>query len=473
MKLWAGRFKKGSHALLEAYNASIGFDYRLAAFDILGSMAHVKMLAHCGFIQAEEAEEILKGLAIIKANDEAGACDYQIADEDIHMNIERMLHEIIGPVAGKLHSGRSRNDQVALDVHLYLRHHLILIVQQLHVFLQTLKQLAKDHIDTIIPGYTHLQRAEPVRLGHHFLAWFQMLARDVERLMDSFKRVNCCPLGAGALAGSGIAVDRELVAELLKFERLYENSLDAVSDRDFVIEFLANAATLMMHLSRISEELVLWNTQEFSFIQFDDMFCTGSSMMPQKKNPDICELARGKTGRVYGALLGLLTMLKGLPLAYNKDMQEDKEGLFDTIDTLEMTLDLFPHMLESMQVNSERTKAVTEQDFSNTTSLANYLLKKDIPFRQAHEITGKMVSYCLEKGCYLQDLDLDKFQSFHKSFEQDVYEVLDSVYVIESHCARGGTAKASVEKQLLLAKETLSDIEIWLKDKKECINLSL
>lgn len=471
MKLWAGRFSKSTNGLVDAYNASINFDQILVNFDIQGSLAHVAMLAKCNLIASDEALAITDGLQVLLKKAKQNSLDYRLSDEDIHMNIERMLHEEIGAVAGKLHTGRSRNDQVALDIHLYLRNHCIAMIEKLHQLLTVLHELAKEHIDTIIPGYTHLQRAEPIRLGHHFMAYFNMFARDADRLCDNFKRINVCPLGAGALAGSGVAVDREFVAELLNFEGVYENSLDAVSDRDFAVEFLANAALTMMHFSKLSEELILWSSQEFSFIQFDDAFCTGSSMMPQKKNPDVCELARGKTGRVYGALMGLLTVLKGLPLAYNKDMQEDKEGLFDTVDTLSLTLDVYTPMLASMTVNKENMREAVENDFSNATNLANYLVAKGITFRVAHKITGKIVLHCIDKKCLLQDLNLDEFKFFEAAFEQDIYQAIDAINVIEEHSSRGGTAKTCVIKQCELASDVLVAIKKWIDEHEYMVRI--
>lgn len=464
MKLWSGRFSKETNEKVDAYNASIGFDYKLAKYDIEGSLAHVAMLGKCQLISKHEAETIREGLVQIRSKLEKGELEFRQSDEDIHMNIERLLHEFIGPTAGKLHTGRSRNDQVALDMHLYLRHHLILLINKIYQLLAVLHELAETHVDTFLPGYTHLQRAEPIRLAHHFLAYFSMLNRDAQRLCDGFKRINICPLGAGALAGSGVKIDREHVAELLHFDGLYENSLDAVSDRDFLIEFLSCAAILIMHLSKMSEELILWSSQEFSFIQLDDAFCTGSSMMPQKKNPDVCELTRGKTGRVYGALMGLLTVMKGLPLAYNKDMQEDKEGVFDTVETLSLCLDVYPPMLASMQINEKKMKQAAENDFSSATSLANYLVKKDVPFRKAHEIAGKLVLYCIDNDCLLKDLSLKDYQTFSKYFEKDVYEAIDILQVIETHEALGGTAKASVEKQLQSGRKQMKQLKRWIDE---------
>lgn len=466
MKLWAGRFSKETNALVDEYNASINFDFHLAPYDIVGSIAHVKTLAKSDLITADEALIIINGLLTIQQNLQQGKVTFNQADEDIHMNIERLLHEVIGDVAGKLHTGRSRNDQVALDMHLYLRDHLINIINQLAALLNVLAEIATDHIDTILPGYTHLQRAEPVRLAHHFLAYFAMFMRDAQRLMDSYARVNSCPLGAGALAGSGVNLDREYTAQLLNFDSIYENSLDAVSDRDFVVEFLANAALMMIHFSKLSEELILWSSQEFSFIEFDDAFCTGSSMMPQKKNPDVAELARGKSGRVVGALTGLLVTLKGLPLAYNKDMQEDKEGLFDTVKTICQTLSVYTAMLSSMKINQEQMYRAAENDYSNATALANYLTEKGLPFRQAHEITGNIVRHCIEHHQLLKELSIMEFQNFYPQIDNDIYSVLSIEAVVDSHQVRGGTAKNSVVTQIKHCKKQLQDLEQWIDIKK-------
>jgi len=462
MKLWAGRFSKSTNNLVDEYNASISFDYKLAEDDINGSLAHVKMLGKCSIISDKDADLIAAGLLKIRDKIRQGNVEFRLADEDIHMNIERLLHEEIGEVAGKLHTGRSRNDQVALDVHLYLRHQIVEVVKQLHDLLAVLHAVAVDHVDTIMPGYTHLQRAEPVRFAHHMLAYFNMFYRDISRLCDSFSRVNISPLGAGALAGSGIAVDREFVAQQLQFDGIYTNSLDAVSDRDFVVEFLSNASLIMMHFSRLSEEIILWSSHEFSFVQLDDEFCTGSSMMPQKKNPDVCELARGKTGRVYGALMGLLTILKGLPLAYNKDMQEDKEGLFDTVKTLTQTLAVYTPMLASMQVNTTNMRKATENDFSNATNLANYLTSKNIPFRLAHEITGKIVLHCIDNSILLNELSLPDYMKFCDKIDKDIYPVLEVEAVVEAHRAAGGTSKSSVEVQLKSGKQILGEVAEWI-----------
>lgn len=466
MKLWGGRFSKATHACVDAYNASIGFDHRLARQDIQGSIAHVAMLHKCQLISEEEKTLIQSGLIKIADKLKRNEIEFCLSDEDIHMNIERLLHEEIGETAGKLHTGRSRNDQVALDIHLYLRQNVIGIVKQLHEFLTVLYNVAVEHVDTILPGYTHLQRAEPVRLAHHMLAYFNMFSRDAERIRDSFARINQSPLGAGALAGSGVDIDRDYVAKLLNFGSVYANSLDAVSDRDFVVEFLSNASLVMMHFSKLSEELILWSSQEFNFIQIDDAFATGSSMMPQKKNPDICELARGKVGRVYGALMGVLTVLKGLPLAYNKDMQEDKEPLFDTVKTLTSTFAVYTPMLASMKVNNTNMRSATEEDFSNATNLANYLVHLGIPFRSAHKITGEIVLHCIDNHCLLKDLSLKTYQSFADIINEEVYKVLTTEAVVEAHKVSGGTSKNSVENQLKNARNELSIIASWLDEHK-------
>lgn len=466
MKLWSGRFSKETHQLVEEFNASIPFDYQLAPYDIEGSLAHVSMLGKCGVLSEQDVISISEGLKKIAEKIKKGQVDFRVSDEDVHMNIERLLYEEIGEVAGKLHTGRSRNDQVALDLHLYLRDQILAITAQTYELLTVILRIASVHVDTIMPGYTHLQRAEPVRFAHHMLAYFNMFYRDLNRLQDSLDRVNQSPLGAGALAGSGVSVDPDYVAKLLQFEAAYTNSLDAVSDRDFVIEFLSNASLMMMHFSRLSEEIILWNSHEFSFVQMDDAFSTGSSMMPQKKNPDVCELVRGKTGRVYGALIGLLTVLKGLPLAYNKDMQEDKEGLFDTVKTVRQTLAVYTGLLNSMQVNAQQMRKATEADFSNATNLANYL-SQYIPFREAHAITGKIVRYCLDNECLLRDLDLKTYRSFCNVIDEKVFSCLSIESVVEAHQSKGGTSKKSVENQLKTCQKSLEKLAVWL-EKKSC-----
>lgn len=469
MKLWGGRFTAKTHQLVDDYNASIEFDHQLAEFDIQGSLAHVKMLGKCNILDPKSVDLITVGLKRIKIE----GLTFNQADEDIHMNIERYLHKLIGDEANKLHTGRSRNDQVALDMHLYLRHHIVQLIAQLVEINQVFITLAKDNIEVLIPGYTHLQRAEPIRFAHHMLAYFNMFYRDTQRLMECYHRVNVCPLGAGALAGSGFAIDREYVAELLHFDAVYENSLDAVSDRDFVAEFLFNASLIMMHFSKLSEEIILWSSQEFSFIQLDDQFCTGSSMMPQKKNPDVAELARGKVGRVYGALMGLLTVLKGLPLAYNKDLQEDKEGLFDTVKTLRKTLAVYAPMLSTIQLNKEAMHNAVNNDFSNATQLANYLVKKGLSFREAHAITGKIVLHCINSGVMLNELSLENYHQFTPLITPDLIDFIKIENVIEAKAATGGTAKNAILSQLTNAQAKLSHVKNWLTEKTTIMDIKL
>lgn len=455
-KLWGGRFTKGTHKLVEEYTASIPFDQHLAEEDIEGSLAHAQMLGECGIISGEEAEQIRQGLLKIKERLARGEIAFSIAHEDIHMNIEKMLIDEIGPVGGKLHTGRSRNDQVATDMHLYLRKKTIHLMELISKVQQALVKQAEEHVDTILPGYTHLQRAQPISFAHHLLAYFWMFERDKGRLQDSLKRVNISPLGAGALAGTTFPINRERTAELLGFAGIYPNSLDAVSDRDFILEFLATASILIMHISRLSEELVIWSSQEFQFVELDDAFCTGSSIMPQKKNPDVPELLRAKTGRIYGHLMGLLTVLKGLPLAYNKDMQEDKEGMLDTVVTLEGALNLLAPMLETMQVNKDRMSRAVREDYSNATDIADYLANKGLPFRQAHEVVGRVVLYAIQNKKYLLDLTLDEYKQFSDLFEEDVYTILQPEHVVNARNSAGGTGFEQVKEQLKQAKRILA-----------------
>jgi argininosuccinate lyase len=469
MKLWGGRFTKPTDELVEQYTASIHFDQQLAEQDIQGSLAHVKMLGKCGILPAEDVAAIVRGLLAIRQRIRQGEVTFSVAHEDIHMNIEALLIEEVGPVGGKLHTGRSRNDQVALDMHLWLREKVVLLTGRLLRLQEALHKQAGQHLDTILPGYTHLQRAQPILLAHHLMAYFWMFQRDVERLMDAYKRINRSPLGAGALAGTTFPIDRQWVAEQLAFDGIYENSLDAVSDRDFIIEFLAAASLLMMHLSRLSEELVLWSSSEYQFVELDDAFCTGSSIMPQKKNPDVPELVRGKTGRVYGHLIGLLTVLKGLPLAYNKDMQEDKEGMFDTVATLDGALALFAPMVETMKVNRERMLQSVREDFSNATDLADYLVNRGMPFRQAHEVVGKAVLYCIQHGKYLLDLSLDEYRQWSPLFGEEIYQVLQPERVVNARNVAGGTARPQVEAALRQAEDKLSTTRSWLAEKEEAL----
>lgn len=462
-KLWGGRFTKKTDQLVEEYTASITFDKELAEEDIEGSLAHVTMLGKCGILPADDVEKIKDGLLQVQGMIRRGELEYTIQNEDIHMNIEKTLIDLIGPVGGKLHTGRSRNDQVATDMHLYLRKRVVEFVGLLIKLQEALLEKAKDNLDTIIPGYTHLQRAQPILFAHHMMAYVSMFQRDLERLQDSYKRVDMLPLGAGALAGTTFPIDRHFVAEQLGFGRVYENSLDAVSDRDFILEFLSNASMIMMHLSRFSEEMVLWSSTEFAFIELDDAFCTGSSIMPQKKNPDVAELVRGKTGRVYGNLFGLMTVLKSLPLAYNKDMQEDKEGMFDTVRTLQGALQLFAPMVSTMKVNADRMRQAVNQDFSNATDIADYLVNKGLPFRQAHEVIGKTVLYCIQNKKYLLDMSIEEFKTFSTLFESDIYQVLQPEQVVNARNVYGGTASNQVSEAIARAEQVLVQSNEWLQ----------
>ncbi|MEC0093632.1 argininosuccinate lyase [Paenibacillus macquariensis] len=466
-KLWGGRFTKQTNHLVEEYTASIGFDKALAEEDIQGSLAHVTMLGKCGIVPEEDAETIRQGLKKVLDRIRSGEIKFSVSDEDIHMNIEKNLIDEIGPVGGKLHTGRSRNDQVATDMHLYLRKRVVALTAMLQELQASLITQAKDNVDTIVPGYTHLQRAQPILFAHHLMAYVSMFGRDAERLMDSYKRINILPLGAGALAGTTFPIDRHFVAEQLGFDGVYENSLDAVSDRDFIVEFLANASLIMTHLSRLSEELVLWSSTEFSFVELDDAFCTGSSIMPQKKNPDVPELVRGKTGRVYGNLIGLLTVLKSLPLAYNKDMQEDKEGMFDTVATLEGALQLFAPMIATMKVNKGRMREAVNKDFSNATDIADFLVNKGLPFRQAHEVIGKTVLYCIQNSKYLLDLTLEEFQQFSELFDDRIYDVLQPEAVVNARNVYGGTATVQVVAAIERSEAALQSAKTWVEEHDE------
>lgn len=455
-KLWGGRFTKTAEEWVDEFGASISFDQELVLEDIEGSLAHVKMLAASGIITSSDELAITNGLLVLQEKAIKGELEFSVELEDIHLNLENQLIDLVGPVGGKLHTARSRNDQVATDMHLYLRKETIHIMELTESLQQALLSKAAVHVETIMPGYTHLQRAQPISFAHHLLAYFWMLERDKERLQESLKRINRSPLGAGALAGTTFPINRELTASLLQFDGIYENSLDAVSDRDFIIEFLSNSSMLMMHLSRLAEEFILWSSQEFRFIELDDSFTTGSSIMPQKKNPDMAELIRGKTGRVYGNLVGLLTVLKGLPLAYNKDMQEDKEGMFDTVKTVVGSLKIFAGMVETMKVNELVMERATKQDFSNATELADYLSGKGVPFREAHEIVGKLVLTCVNQGCYLADLSLAEYQLTNPLFEEDIFEVLDPATAVKRRNSSGGTGFEQVREALKKASSCLS-----------------
>lgn len=451
-KLWGGRFQKSAEQWVDEFGASIGFDQQLVMEDLTGSIAHVKMLGDCKILPQDDVTAILGGLEQLKvkaANDELV---FEVANEDIHLNLEKLLIDLIGPVGGKLHTGRSRNDQVATDMHLFLKHRVVEIVGSIKAFQKAIVNQAEQHIETIAPGYTHLQRAQPISFAHHLMAYFWMLERDQQRLSESLKRIDISPLGAGALAGTTFPIDREKSANYLGFEQVYQNSMDAVSDRDFIVEFLSNASLVMMHLSRFAEEIILWSSQEFQFIELDDAFATGSSIMPQKKNPDMAELIRGKTGRVYGNLFSLLTTLKGLPLAYNKDMQEDKEGMFDTVQTLNGSLQIFEGMVRTMTVHTKRLHEAVHQDFSNATELADYLATKGMPFREAHEVTGKLVFLCIQRKIFLLDLTLEDLQEASNLIEEDIFDVLSPVSAVKRRNSLGGTGFDQVRLQIEKAK---------------------
>ena len=447
-KAWGGRFNQPTDDLVEHFTASILFDRRLYTYDIQGSIAHCRMLAKCDIIAEEEASQIIAGLQAIEAEIDRGEFSFDVRWEDIHMHIERRLIEMIGPVGGKLHTARSRNDQIALDVRLYLRDEIRTILDDIVQLQRTLIDLAERHLDVIMPGYTHLQRAQPIRLSHHLLAYDEMFERDRQRFTECLTRVNVLPLGAGALATTTYPIDRVYVARLLDFPQLAENSIDAVSDRDFVIECCADAALVMMHLSRLSQEITLWCSAEFGFIELSDAFSTGSSIMPQKKNPDVAELARGKTGRVYGHLQGVLTVMKGLPLAYNSDMQEDKEALFDVVDTVKACLRVFAPMLASLTVHPERMRRAAAEGFGTATDMADYLAAQGMPFREAHEIVGRIVRHCLDQQRSLEDLSLDELHTFSPLFDGDVYAAIALDASVDRRQVRGGPARLVVAERL-------------------------
>jgi argininosuccinate lyase len=447
-KLWGGRFAAGTAGSVEAFTASIDIDSRLYRHDIAGSIAHAKMLARQRIIPARDAHKIVRGLKSIKNEIERGAFAFSSADEDIHMNIERRLTEKIGAAGRKLHTARSRNDQVALDMRLFLREEVALIIVSLEILQQALTVAAKKNLDVIMPGYTHLQRAQPVRFAHHLLAYFEMFERDRERLSDSLARINVLPLGAGALAGTSFPIDRNYVARLLNFPAVSKNSIDTVSDRDFILEFVAVAAILFVHLSRLAEELILWSSQEFGFVELPDRYCTGSSMMPQKKNPDVPELVRGKAGRVFGHLQALLTIMKGLPLAYNRDLQEDKVPLFDTVDTVKTSVGIMAEIVRGMKIRREQMMTAAQDGFMNATDLADYLVARGTPFRDAHTISGRIVRHCAVKHCRIEDLSLKELKSFSTKIEKDVYKFLSTESVVDRRRALGGTARANVLRRL-------------------------
>jgi len=456
LKLWSGRFSKNTDKTVDDFNSSIRFDSRMVRQDIKGSMAHAEMLGKCNVISEEDARLIVNTLTEILDDIENDKVSFDPKAEDIHMYVEQMLIERIGDIGKKLHTGRSRNDQVALDIRLYLKDECRLIKNMIVGLMDTVLKTAKDHVKTIMPGYTHLQRAQPITFGHHMMAYFQMFQRDTERLDDCVKRMDQMPLGSGALAATTYPLDRYYVAQKLGFSDITRNSMDGVSDRDFVIELASVLSIFMMHISRMSEEIILWASKEFSFIELDDAYSTGSSIMPQKKNPDVAELARGKTGRMYGNLMTLLSVMKSLPLAYNKDMQEDKEAIFDSIDTVKMCIPAFTGMLSTMKVNKKNMLDATGAGFTNATDLADYLTVKGISFRNAHEITGKLVGYCVEKGLRIEELDLDVLKSFSVLIEEDIYEAIRPETCVNRRNIPGGPAYEAV-------METIREAEQYLK----------
>lgn len=445
-KLWGGRFSKSTDALVDDFNSSIRFDARMYAQDIRGSMAHAEMLGRQGIIPKTDADLIVKTLGEIKNDIEAGKVEFQIDAEDIHMNIETVLIERIGDVGKRLHTGRSRNDQVALDIRMYLRDEIDEIAKDIENLKSAILNIAENNLETIMPGYTHLQKAQPITLAHHMMAYYEMFRRDSERLNDCRRRLNIMPLGSGALAGTTYNLDREFVAAKLDFDGVTQNSLDGVSDRDFALELAFDLSVIMMHLSRMSEEIILWSSHEFRFIELDDAYSTGSSIMPQKKNPDVAELARGKTGRVYGDLMGLLTVMKGIPLAYNKDMQEDKEQIFDAVDTVKMCLPVFANMISTMTVNKNSMLKGAKGGFTNATDVADYLVKNGLPFRDAHGVVGRMVAYCIEKDKAIDDLTLDEFKKFSELFGDDIYDAISLTACVNQRSLVGGPAIETVKE---------------------------
>lgn len=453
---WSQRFETALHPAIARFNASIGFDIELIEYDLTGSIAHAQMLAHTGIITPEEAQQLVSGLEQIRQEYRNGQFTPGIEAEDVHFAVERRLTEIVGDAGKKLHTARSRNDQVGTDIRLYLRHQIQEIQAQIGQMQTVLLDLAEQNIETLIPGYTHLQRAQPLSLAHHLLAYFEMLQRDKERLGDVYKRVNISPLGSGALAGTTFPIDRHYTAKLLEFDGVYANSLDGVSDRDFAIEFLAAASIIMVHLSRLSEEVILWASEEFSFVKLKDSCATGSSIMPQKKNPDVPELVRGKTGRVCGHLQALLVLMKGLPLAYNKDLQEDKEALFDAVRTVRASLEAMTILFaEGLEFRTPRLAQAVAEDFSNATDVADYLATKGVPFREAYNLVGKVVKTCIAVGKLLKDLTLAEWQELHPAFDTDIYQAIAPHQVVAARNSYGGTGFEQVRKALATAREKM------------------
>ena len=457
MKLWGGRFKSGVNELVNTFNASISIDSRMYKEDILGSLAHVKMLGKQGIIPAKDSEKIVNGLNEILKRMENGVIHIDNSSEDIHSFIESTLTYYIGDEGKKLHTGRSRNDQVALDTKLYVKKYLIVVANELLNLQTVILNKAKENINTIMPGYTHMQKAQPITFAHHIMAYAEMLKRDYGRLLDCYERMNEMPLGSGALATSTYPIDRNFVSNELGFNKPTVNSIDSVSDRDYAIEALSALSLIMMHLSRFSEEVILWCTGEFNFVELDDAYSTGSSIMPQKKNPDVAELVRGKTGRVYGDLMTLLTVMKGIPLAYNKDMQEDKEALFDGLDTVLISIQTFTGMLDTMKIKKDVMKTAASGGFTNATDVADYLVKKGEAFRNAHEIVGKIVLYCIDENKAIDDLSLDEFKSFSPFFEEDVYKAIDLITCVEERSVMGGPSSSSVQSQISLLENFISE----------------
>ena len=457
MKLWGGRFKSGVNELVNTFNASISIDSRMYKEDILGSLAHVKMLGKQGIIPAKDSEKIVNGLNEILKRMENGVIHIDNSSEDIHSFIESTLTYYIGDEGKKLHTGRSRNDQVSLDTKLYVKKYLIVVANELLNLQTVILNKAKENINTIMPGYTHMQKAQPITFAHHIMAYAEMLKRDYGRLLDCYERMNEMPLGSGALATSTYPIDRNFVSNELGFNKPTVNSIDSVSDRDYAIEALSALSLIMMHLSRFSEEVILWCTGEFNFVELDDAYSTGSSIMPQKKNPDVAELVRGKTGRVYGDLMTLLTVMKGIPLAYNKDMQEDKEALFDGLDTVLISIQTFTGMLDTMKIKKDVMKKAASGGFTNATDVADYLVKKGEAFRNAHEIVGKIVLYCIDENKAIDDLSLDEFKSFSPFFEEDVYKAIDLITCVEERSVMGGPSSSSVQSQISLLENFISE----------------
>ncbi|MDB9539017.1 argininosuccinate lyase [Anabaenopsis tanganyikae CS-531] len=455
---WSQRFESALHPAIARFNASIGFDIELIEYDLTGSQAHAKMLAHTGIISSVEGDQLVAGLEQIRQEYRQGKFQPGIDAEDVHFAVERRLTEIVGDIGKKLHTARSRNDQVGTDTRLYLREQIQAIRSQLREFQRVLLDIAEDHVETLIPGYTHLQRAQPVSLAHHLLAYFQMAQRDWERLGDVARRVNISPLGCGALAGTTFPIDRHYTAKLLHFDTIYDNSLDGVSDRDFVIEFLCAASLIMVHLSRLSEEIILWSSQEFGFVTLKDSCATGSSIMPQKKNPDVPELVRGKTGRVFGHLQAMLVIMKGLPLAYNKDLQEDKEGLFDSVNTIKASLEAMTILLQAgLEFCPQRLAAAVSEDFSNATDVADYLAARGVPFREAYNLVGQVVKTTIAAGKLLKDLTLEEWQQLHPAFATDIYQAISPRQVVAARNSHGGTGFTQVNQAITTARTQIGE----------------